>query len=150
MNARIGSVVVMGLAGLSLLGCASQDVKPGPMFVVTTPVVQLSAGATIDMYGTGFAPKQEIMLLFKDPGGGMSGIAGTVAPNAVPNQDGAWAARWLLTPYLSSFRPGTGMLTVTDMNYKTLGQAPVVLLPAPPKPKPEAKPEAKPAAKPAP
>jgi len=149
MKARFGSVVVMGLAGLSLLGCASQDVKPGPKFVVTTPVVQLTGGSVVDMYGTGFAPKQEILLLFKDPGGGMSGIAGTVVPNAVPNQDGAWAARWVLTPYLKSFSPGTGMLTVTDMNYKTLGQAPIVLL-APPKPKPEAKPEAKPAAKPAP
>lgn len=143
MKARIGSVVVMGLAGLSVLGCAGQDTKPGPTFVVTTPVVQLSPGATVDMYGTGFVPKQQIMLLFKEPGGGMSGIAGTVQPNAVPNQDGAWAARWVITPYLKSFRPGTGMLSVTDMEYKTLGQAPVVLV-APPKPKPEAKPEAKP------
>jgi hypothetical protein len=66
MKARFGSVVVMGLAGLTVLGCAGQATKPGPSFVVTTPVVQLAPGSVVDMYGTGFAPKQQIILLFKE------------------------------------------------------------------------------------
>lgn len=131
-------------------GCASQqpDTKSNPNFVVTTPVVELRPGGSIMMYGTGFAPKQEIMLLLKDSTGGMSSIGSAVKPAPVPNQDGNWAAAWDYSAYIKSVKPGTALLTVTDKDYKTLGQAPVVFN-TPPAPKPEAKPEAKPGAKPA-
>lgn len=147
MKTSLGSVIVMGLA---VVGCASQQstMKQAPSFVVTTPVVELSPGGKVVMYGTGFAPKQEIMLLLKDAGGGMSGISGTVSPAAVANQEGAWATTWTYTSYLRSLKPGTGMISVVDKDYNVQLQAPVVFV-APPKPKPEAapKPEAKPAAR---
>ena len=139
-------LTVFSCAGLFLLGCASQDsMRQGPSFVVTTPVVALVAGGKVVMYGTGFAPKQELVILLKDSAGGMSGLSGAVLPEPVPNADGAWAAEWDYSSYVSVISPGTAMLTVADKDYKPLGQAPIVFLP---KPKPPAKPEAKPAAKP--
>ena len=142
MKRRFGSVVVMGLAGLSVLGCAGQQgvMKQGPSFVVTTPVLVLSPGGKVAMYGTGFAPKQEVTLLFKDAGGGMSSIASVVKPPPVANQEGAWAGEWDLSSYVRVLKPGTGMLTATDKDFNPLGQAPVVLV-APPA-KPPAKPPA--------
>jgi hypothetical protein len=127
-------------------------VKKSLAFIVTTPVVELRAGSNIMMYGTGFQPKQEVTVLFKDAGGGMSGISSSLKPEPVPNEEGAGAAAWDISSYTAVFKPGTGMLTVVDKNWKTIGEAPVVLVAPPPKPKPEAaKPDApKPeAAKPA-
>jgi hypothetical protein len=122
-------------------------VKKSLAFIVTTPVVELRAGSNIMMYGTGFQPKQEVTVLFKDSGGGMTGISSALKPEPVPNEEGAWAAAWDISSYTAVFKPGTGMLTVVDKNWKTIGEAPVVLVAPPPKPKPEAKPEAaKPAA----
>ncbi len=134
-------LTVVSCAGLFLMGCASQDVmRQGPSFVVTTPVVTLAPGGKVVMYGTGFAPKQELVLLLKDSAGGMSGLSGAVTPAPVPNADGVWAAEWVFTAYVSVISPGTAMLTVADKDYKPLGVAPIVFLP---KPKPVAvKPEA--------
>ena len=156
MKARLGSVVVVGLASAFVLGCASQPPAKVPALVVTTPVVTLQAGSMVTMYGTGFVPKQEVNLVFKDPGGGLSGISGGLKPAPVPNADGAWAATWDISPYVSTFRPGVGLLTVNDANWKAIGEAPVLLVAPPPKPAPKpeaakpeaAKPEAKPPAKP--
>ena len=79
----------------------------------------------------------------------MSGLSSVVPPAPIPNKEGAWAAAWNYAPYLKMLKPGTGMISIVDADFKTLAHAPVVFV-APPKPKPEAtKPEAgKPGAKP--
>jgi hypothetical protein len=139
MKRGLGLLVVFGLVGLFVLGCAglSQDVvKQGPSFVVTTPVVELSKGAKVVMYGTGFAPNQEVMLLFADAGGGLSGISGAVSPAPVPNKEGAWATVWICEEYLKMIKPGTAMISAVDKDFKTLGQAPVVFVAPPKKPAP--------------
>ena len=147
MRRRFESVFVMGLASFSVLGCAGLQggMKQGPSFVVTTPVVELRPGGKIFMYGTGFAPKQEITLLLKDAGGGMSSIGSVVTPAPVANQEGAWAAEWNFSSYVKVLKPGTAMLTAADKDYKTLGHAPIVFV-VPPPPKPMAKPTAMPGA----
>ncbi len=137
MKRGLGLLVVIGLVSFIVLGCAglSKDVtKPGPAFVVTTPVVEMSPGAKVVMYGTGFAPKEEVILLFKDAGGGLSGISGAVKPAPVPNAEGAWAVEWDCTAYLKMIKPGTAMLSAVDKDYKTLAQAPVLFVAAPKKP----------------
>jgi hypothetical protein len=139
MKRRLGLLVVFGF-GLLVIGCAGmgQDVKKQAMsFVVTTPVVELSQGARVVMYGTGFEPKREVTLLFMDAAGAASGISGTVKPEPVPNKDGAWAAVWNCDDYLKMIAPGTGMISVVDQEYKTLVQAPVLFLAAPKKPEPK-------------
>jgi hypothetical protein len=136
MKQRFRSVVVSASVGFLVLGCAGlgqNGAKQAPSLVVTTPVVQLSPGGKVVMYGTGFTPNQEVMLLFRDPGGGLSSIGGAVSPAPVPNKDGAWAAEWNYAPYLKMLKPGTAMLSVADQNFKTLDQAPVVFV-APKKP----------------
>ncbi|MHB8773006.1 MAG: hypothetical protein ACYC7J_18580 [Syntrophales bacterium] len=136
MKRVLGWLVVLGMGSFVVLGCAglSGDVmKPGPAFVVTTPVVQMSPDAKVLMYGTGFAPKQEVTLLFKDAGGGLSGISGAVKPAPIPNAEGAWAAEWDVKAYLKLIKPGTAMITVVDKDYKPVTQAPVLFIAAPKK-----------------
>lgn len=153
MNSRFASLALTAAVALTAAGCASTDggqAKFTPTLVVTTPVVTLGPGKVV-MYGTGFTPKQEVSLVFKDAGGSLSGISGAVTPSPVANADGMWAAEWSYAPYSAMIKPGTAVISVVDSSFRTLAHAPVEFLPAPPKPKPEAaKPEAaKPAAKPA-
>ena len=140
MKKRLGSVVAMGFVGLSALGCAgNQEAMMSPTFVLATPVVTIARGGKVTMYGTGFAPKQELILLLTDAGGGMSSIAPSVKPAPVPNKAGAWAVEWDFSSYVKILKPGTGMITVADKDYRTLGMAPIVFKAAPKKPKPEAR-----------
>lgn len=140
MKGKLGLLVVLGLVGLFVLGCAGlgkEVMKHGPSLVVTTPVVELSQGAKVVMYGTGFAPKHEVMLLFVDAGGGVSGISGAVKPAPVPNKEGAWVAEWDCTAYLKVIKAGTAMLSVVDQDFKTLAHAPIVFVAPPKKPAPK-------------
>jgi hypothetical protein len=137
---RALSLSVLGASvALAVMGCASHQqqsaAKQTPAFVLATPVVELRPGGKVAMYGTGFAPKQEVMLVLKDPGGGMSSIGSALKPAAVANQDGVWAGEWDVSSYLRALKPGTGMLTVSDKDWNTLGKAPIVFV-SPPKPKP--------------
>lgn len=155
MKSRFASMAVTAAVVLSAVGCASSgggdQAKLTPTLVVTTPVVTLGPGKVV-MYGTGFTPKQEVSLVFKEAGGSMSGISGAVTPAPVANADGMWAAEWVYSAYVKMIQPGTAVISVVDSNFKTLAHAPVQFLAAP-KPKPEAakpeaaKPEAKPAAR---
>jgi hypothetical protein len=156
MYKKIGLMTMAGAVSLGMLGCAAQKdmlaMKQGPSFVVTTPVAELKPGQKLMMYGTGFAPKQEVVLLLKDPNGGMSSIGSSLKPAPVANADGAWAAQWDYSSFVRVIKPGTAMLTAADKDYKPLGQAPVAFIaPTPPKApavagRPEARPgEARPA-----
>jgi hypothetical protein len=131
----------LGLVGLFVFGCAgmSQEVKKQRVsFVVTTPVVELNQNAKVVMYGTGFTPKQEVMLLFADAGGVLSGISGSVKPEPVPNKEGAWVAVWDCGgDYLKMIKPGTAMISVVDKDFKTLAQVPVIFVAPPKKPEPK-------------
>jgi len=87
------------------------------------------------MYGTGFAPKQEILLLLLDTTDVRSVImSSTLKPAPVPNKEGAWATEWNIARYLRTLKPGTVMIAVTDNEYNTLDQIPVTFV-APPKKK---------------
>ena len=137
MKRGLGLLVVVGMAGFLVLGCAGlngQVAKAGPAFVVTTPVVQLVPGAKVLMYGTGFTPKEEVTLLFKDAGGQLSGISGAVKPAPVPTKEGAWAVEWDVSAYVKITKPGVAMITVVDKDYKTVAEAPVLFVAAPKKP----------------
>ncbi len=136
------------LVGLLIMGCATtKEVVTGKKpvnVVVATPLVEMSTGAKVVLYGTGFAPKQEILFVFKDSGGVQTVISSdALNPAPVADQSGAWVTGWDCSSYLSLLKPGTLTLTVTDNEYKTLAEVPVAFV-APPK-KPAAKPAEKPA-----
>jgi hypothetical protein len=136
MKRVFGWLVVLVFGSLLVLGCAGlsgEVMKPAPVLVVTTPVVEMNPGAKVLMYGTGFPPKEEVVLLFKDAGGGLSGISGAVKPAPVPNAEGAWAVEWDCTAYLKMIKPGTAMITVADKDYKPVTSAPVLFVAAPKK-----------------
>ncbi len=137
MNKRFrAAAIVMGLTGALVVGCAGQQemMKPEPAFVITTPVVTLTKGTKVVMYGTGFAPKEVINIVLTDPNGGMGTIMSTAKPKPVADKDGMWATAWDITRFLRNLKPGQGTLAVSDKNYKPLHQAPIVFV-APPKKK---------------
>jgi hypothetical protein len=131
----LGMLVAVFLVGLFIVACAgpSKEVQTGAVsVVVSTPMVELSKTAKVVLYGTGFAPKQEVQFLFKDTGGVQSIINSALSPEPVPNEEGAWVTVWNCADYLSLIKPGTVVITITDKEYKTLAQVPVAFV-APPK-----------------
>jgi hypothetical protein len=137
----LGLLVVVCLFGLMLGACAEtkQEVRaakpsPTPTVIVANPSVELSKTAKVAIYGTGFAPKQEVLFVFKDTGGVLTVISNdALAPAPVPNEVGAWVTTWDAGQYISLLK-GDAMIVVdvTDSNYKTLTQVPVYFA-APPK-----------------
>ena len=128
----LGLLVVVCLVGLMLGACAEtkQEVraaKPSGTVIVTTPSVELSKTAKVVLYGTGFAPKQEVLFVFKDTGGVLTVISNdALAPAPVPDAAGAWVTTWDAGQYISLLKGDeTIVIDVTDSNYKTLTQVPV-------------------------
>ena len=131
----LGLLVVVCVVGLLLGACAGtkEEVKevkapkPAPSVVVATPSVELSKTSKVVLYGTGFAPKQEVLFVFKDTGGVLTVISNdALAPAPVPNAAGAWVTTWDAGQYLSLLKgDDTIVIDVTDSNYKTLTQVPV-------------------------
>jgi len=135
--ALLAVVCVVGL----LLGCAETKrevrtvpAKPGPTVIVANPSVELAKTAKVALYGTNFAPKQEVLLVFKDTGGVLTVISNdALKPAPMPNEAGVWVTTWDAGQYVSLLK-GDAMIVVdvTDSNYKTLTQFPVYFA-APPK-----------------
>ena len=138
-NRGLGLVVVICLVGFLVGACAGpgkevSTKKQRASVIVATPSVELSKTATVALYGTGFAPKQEVLFVFKDTGGVQTVIStDALKPAPVPNEAGAWVSVWNAGQYMSLLKPGaTIVIDVTDSNYKTLTQVPVHFS-APPK-----------------
>jgi hypothetical protein len=135
----LGLLAVVCLVGLLLGACAEtkqevRTVKPSGSVIVATPSVELNKTAKVVLYGTGFAPKQEVLFVFKDSGGVLTVISNdALAPAPVPDAAGVWVTTWDAGQYLSLLNPDkTIVIDVTDSNYKTLTQVPVYFA-APPK-----------------
>lgn len=124
-----GLFVVVSLVVLFVVACAgpSKQVKsPAVSVMVATPMVEIGKTAQVVFYGTGFAPKQEVVFLFKDASQVLTRIANEdLKPQPVPNEVGAWVTVWNCGPYLSLIKPGTSMIRITDTDYQTLAQVPV-------------------------
>ncbi len=131
-------LVVVCLVGFLVGACSGptkevRTQKQSASVIVATPRVEISKTAQVVLYGTGFAPKQEVLFVFKDTGGVRTVISNDVLiPAPVPNEAGAWVTAWDVGSYLSLIKPGTIVLDVTDSSYKTLAQVPVLFF-APPK-----------------
>ncbi len=153
MKKSLVLLAVVGLVGALIVGCSGVKSKTTamaddpPSVVVATPMVELSKTAKVVLYGTGFAPKQEVLFVFKDSGGVQTVISSdALKPAPVANDAGAWVTSWDCSSYLSLLQPGTLMVTVTDGEYKTLAEVPVAFTAPPKKPAPAEKPAEKPAA----
>lgn len=141
-KSRLALLVLLGLVFLFAVACTgykSAHMKSGPSFVIATPVVTLMKDAKVVMYGTGFKPKEELTLVFKNTDGGLSGINAVVKPEPVPNNDGVWATEWDITAYLKVIKPGTTVISVADKDWNTLVQAPVLFVAPPKKEEPKKK-----------
>jgi hypothetical protein len=137
----LGLLAVVCLVGLLVGACAEtkQEVrtvtaKPAASVIVATPSVELSKTAKVMLYGTNFAPKQEVLFVFKDTGGVLTVISNdALAPAPVPDAAGMWVTTWDAGQYISLLNGDqTIAIDVTDSNYKTLTQVPVRFV-APPK-----------------
>lgn len=130
-NRGFGLLVVVCLVGFLVGACTGptkevRTKKQSASVIVTTPLVEITKTAQVVFYGTGFAPKQEVLFIFKDTGGVQTVISSdALKPAPVPNEAGAWVTAWNAGQYLSLIKPGTIVIDVTDSNYKTLTQFPV-------------------------
>ncbi|MEW6335115.1 MAG: hypothetical protein AB1558_12680 [Thermodesulfobacteriota bacterium] len=141
-KSRLALLVLLGLVFLFTVACTgykSAVKKSRPSFVIATPVVVLTKGAKVAMYGTGFQPKEELTLVFKNTDGGLSGISAVVKPAPVPNSDGVWASEWDVGPYLKVIKAGTTVISVVDKDWNTMVQAPVLFVAPPKKEEPKKK-----------
>ncbi len=131
-------LAVVGCVGL-LIGFSGHESKAQVMtiklqnVVVATPLVQMDKTAKVVLYGTGFAPDQEVLFVFRDSGG-VQTVISSDALNPPPKVDesGAGVTAWDCGSYLSLLKPGLLILNVTDGEYKTQAEVPVVFT-APPK-----------------
>ena len=89
---------------------------------MATPSVELNETSKVSLYGTGFAPKQEVLFVFKDTGGVQTVIStDALSPAPVPNEAGAWVSVWDAGQYISLLKgDATIVIDVTDSNYKTI------------------------------
>jgi hypothetical protein len=141
-NRSLWLLVVVCSVGLLVGACAGskEEVKTAPAaklnpsVIVATPSVELSKTSKVALYGTGFAPKQEVLFVFKDTGGVQTVIStDALKPAPVPNEAGAWVSVWDAGQYISLLKgDATIVIDVTDSNYKTITQVPVYFA-APPK-----------------
>ena len=96
--------------GFLVVACAgtSKEVRiPTESVVVATPMVEITKGAQVILYGTGFAPKEEIQFVFKDSGGVETVVSGdSLKPAPLPNEKGAWVTAWDCGSYMSLIKPG--------------------------------------------
>ena len=147
-NRGLWLLVVVCSVGLLVGACAGSKeevktapaAKASPSVIVATPSVELSKTSKVALYGTGFAPKQEVLFVFKDTGGVQTVIStDALKPAPVPNEAGAWVSVWDAGQYISLLKgDATIVIDVTDSNYKTITQVPVFFA-APPKKKEEPK-----------
>jgi hypothetical protein len=147
-NRGLWLLVVVCSVGLLVGACAGSKeevktappAKASPSVIVATPSVELNKTAKVELYGTGFAPKQEVLFVFKDTGGVQTVIStDALKPAPVPNEAGAWVSVWDAGQYISLLKgDATIVIDVTDSNYKTITQVPVYFA-APPKKKEEPK-----------
>jgi len=138
-------LAVVCVVGLLLGACAEtkekvRTAKPSPTVIVATPSVELSPTAKVMLYGTNFAPKQEVLFVFKDSGGVPTIISDeALKPSPVANEAGHWVTTWEAGQYERVLKGDqTIVIDVTDSNYRTLTQIPVYFS-APPKKKAEKK-----------
>jgi len=139
-NRGLWLLVVVCSVGLLVGACAGskEEVKTAPAanpsVIVATPRVELNKTASVVLYGTGFAPKQEVLFVFKDTGGVQTVIStDALKPAPMPNAQGAWVSVWDAGQYISLLKgDDTIVIDVTDSNYKTITQVPVHFA-APPK-----------------
>jgi len=131
----IGAFLVVVLAGCTTTGPSKGAAKeglaaksePGPTVVVVTPRVKMSKKATITIKGTGFKPGQEVELLFTAVDGVQSDIGYALKPKPVADKTGTWVTTWSCGRFISKklIKEGTYTITVTDVDYNSLAEAPV-------------------------
>jgi len=122
------AILVVSVAGL--MGCAAMQAEEesGPMVYNSTPVVKMDRKATfVDLYGTGFAPEEEVRILFTGPDGVQSDVGYALKPEPKVDANGNWVARWNASRYVAKklIKAGTATITVTDAEYNTIATVPV-------------------------
>ena len=121
-------ILVASLMGYASVQAQEKEKTGSAMVVNATPVVKMDKKATfVDLYGTGFTPKQEIVILFTTADDVQSDIGDALKPEPKVDEHGQWVTRWDASIYVAKklVKSGTFTITVTDGDYNTLASVPV-------------------------
>ena len=120
----IAAVFVIGLAGCATTTPSKETVAE---VVVDAPRVKMGKKAEVLITGEGYAPGQELTILFTAVDGVMSDIGYALKPKPVANASGEFATVWSCGRFVAKklIKEGLYTLTITDDEYNTLAEAPV-------------------------
>jgi hypothetical protein len=124
------TVVSLADADYNLLAHASvyfyKDAPPASgqaPLVIATPMVKMTKDASVEIYGEGFKPNQEVAFLFTDVNGATADLEAYLDPKpVVANSKGQIATTWKAGRYVSKklVKPGVVAIRLTDMDYTLL------------------------------
>jgi hypothetical protein len=94
-------------------------------FVDATKMVKMDDDAVVMINGEGFAPGQEIMILYTDVNGATADLEAYLDPKPKADDSGNWSTIWKSGRYVSKklIKPGVTAIRVTDSDYNVLGHA---------------------------
>ena len=114
--------------------------KGTPVLTVTQQVIEVGKTVAVDIIGTGFAPDQEVRILYTDADGMQTDIGYALSPQPQANKSGAFFTTWNGTEFIKAklVRPGAFTLTATTSEFKPLAETNVFFKAAPKAAKPPA------------
>ena len=94
-------------------------------FVDASKMVKMAKDAVVIINGEGFAPGQDIMILYKDVNGATADLEAYLEPKPKADSSGNWSTTWKCGRYISKklIKPGVTTIKVTDSDYNILGHA---------------------------
>ncbi len=135
------TILVGTVLGLLLTGCTTQtptespETKPPPTVTTDRTVVPFEAGAkkskeVVVIYGSGFEPGTEVLILLPDSWGNLNNIVPLADQSPLMvNEDGSFELAWKLDRWTRKDVGGPGLfsLLVVDTDYNTLATTPLEL-----------------------
>lgn len=117
-------MVFLSLVGLVVMDAQVCTAQQKPSLTVVNPKVKMEKKTNIAIKGSGFAPGQEIRLVFWDANGVMTIINDLVKPELKVDQSGGFETSWDCGREIGKklIKEGALVLTVTDSDYKTLAE----------------------------
>ena len=95
--------------------------------VAATPMVKMGKKAEVQIAGAGFAPGQELMIIYTDSKGATADLAMYLKPMPKADSKGEFATVWKAGRYVSKklIKPGVTTFTITDTDYNMLAHGSV-------------------------
>ncbi|MDJ0811841.1 MAG: hypothetical protein QNJ02_16440 [Desulfobacterales bacterium] len=125
---RVFCILTVAFVIAGLVGCASTGKdKSSAKMMVEPASVAMSKKAVVGLSGQGFAPGEEVVILFTAVDGVVSDIGFALDPQPMADDTGAWATTWKCGRFISKklIKEGSYTLKAADAEYNVLAEATV-------------------------